>query len=318
MNVLIVHAHHEPLSFSSALKNRAVDVLTRQGHEVQISDLYEMRFDPVSGRHNFITVRDPAYLKQQEEELHASEKDGFAPELDEEMSKLERADLLIFSFPMWWFSMPAILKGWVDRVFVMGRVYGNGKLYDGGTGRGKRAMIIMTAGGPLTMYDGYGINPSLASILQPVEHGIFAFNGFAPLPALVVHRPARMSAEERANELDRLEHHLSRLDELAPMAIASVDQFEGLTGSERGCRFMVELRAAPGFVLDESKLASLEELRRRGKLLTVSAAEMEESTWIAWLLIRERSRAAVEALLAKFGPASMQYTIWQTSRLPFA
>jgi putative NADPH-quinone reductase len=72
MNVLIVHAHHEPLSFSSALKNRAVEVLSGQGHKVDVSDLYAMRFEPVSGRHNFTTVRDAGYLKQQQEELHAT------------------------------------------------------------------------------------------------------------------------------------------------------------------------------------------------------------------------------------------------------
>ncbi len=47
-------------------------------------------------------------------------EDGFTAELKAEMDKLEKADLLIFQFPLWWFGLPAILKGWVDRVFAQG------------------------------------------------------------------------------------------------------------------------------------------------------------------------------------------------------
>lgn len=67
----------------------ARDALAGAGHEVVVSDLHEMRFDPVSGRHNFTTVKDPGYFKQQIEELHATEHGGFSPELDAEMRKLE-------------------------------------------------------------------------------------------------------------------------------------------------------------------------------------------------------------------------------------
>jgi hypothetical protein len=197
------------------------------------------------------------------------------------MSKLERADLLIFSFPLWWFSMRAILKGWVDRVLAMGRIYGNGKFYSGGMGRGKRAMILMTAGGPL--------------------------------PPFIVHAPAGMSTEDRSRELDHLEAHLFRLDELVPAAVPSVDQYEGLTGEERARRFMVELRGPEG----AGPLASLDGLRRGGKLLSFNAAQDGESTFVAWLLIREHSRAAVEALMAELRlPVGTRYTIWQTSRRP--
>jgi NAD(P)H dehydrogenase (quinone) len=54
---------------------------------------------------------------------HATEHDGFAGELLTEMESLEWCDGLIFSFPLWWFGMPAILKGCVDRVFAYGHIY---------------------------------------------------------------------------------------------------------------------------------------------------------------------------------------------------
>jgi NAD(P)H dehydrogenase (quinone) len=116
MNVFVVHAHPEPRSFSSALVQTTSATLAAAGHTVTVSDLYATRFNPVSGRQNFVTVRNPDYYKQQQEELYASENDGFASDIESEIRKLEAADLLVFSFPMWWFGMPGILKGWVDRV----------------------------------------------------------------------------------------------------------------------------------------------------------------------------------------------------------
>src|SRR5262245_66502613 len=64
MRVLIVHAHHEPKSFCSALFRQAVQTLSEAGHEVVISDLYSERFDPISDRRNFSSVFDAGYLKR--------------------------------------------------------------------------------------------------------------------------------------------------------------------------------------------------------------------------------------------------------------
>jgi NAD(P)H dehydrogenase (quinone) len=82
MNVLIVYWHPEPRSFNGALFRRACETLAGQGHAIRTSDLLEMRFDPVSGRQNFTTVADPGYFKQQTEELHATEKEGFSAEVE--------------------------------------------------------------------------------------------------------------------------------------------------------------------------------------------------------------------------------------------
>jgi NAD(P)H dehydrogenase (quinone) len=175
MNVLIVHAHHEPKSFSSALSRQAAETLRSAGHEVTVSDLYAEGFDPVSDRRNFQSVFDANYLKQQNEERHASDVNGFAADLEREIARLEACDLLIFSFPLWWFGMPAILKGWVDRAFPMERVYGGAKLYENGLGQSKkRAMVIFTVGGGAEAYSGRGVNPPLESVLAPIEHGVFS------------------------------------------------------------------------------------------------------------------------------------------------
>lgn len=59
MNVLIVCAHPEPKSFNGALRDLAVSALRAQDHRVQVSDLYEMDFDPIGGRHDFTVLENP-------------------------------------------------------------------------------------------------------------------------------------------------------------------------------------------------------------------------------------------------------------------
>jgi len=130
MNVLLVLAHPERRSFNGAMFDTAQATLQSAGHTDVTSDLYRMGFDPISSRRNFVSVKDADYLKLQVEEMWASEVGGFAPDLEAEIAKIEAADLMIWQFPLWWFGMPAILKGWVDRVFAMGRTYGNGHIYD--------------------------------------------------------------------------------------------------------------------------------------------------------------------------------------------
>jgi putative NADPH-quinone reductase len=144
LNVLIVHAHHEPQSFCSALFRHSAETLTDAGHHVVTSDLYAQGFDPVSDRRNFTSTFDANYFKQGKEERHATAVGGFAPDLEREIRKLESCDLLVFSYPLWWFAMPAILKGWVDRTFAYARIFGDTKMYENGLGQGrKRAMTVM-------------------------------------------------------------------------------------------------------------------------------------------------------------------------------
>ncbi|AZO28938.1 NAD(P)H-dependent oxidoreductase [Mesorhizobium sp. M1B.F.Ca.ET.045.04.1.1] len=72
MRIFIVHAHPEPYSFNGALTRAAQGALSAAGHEVVVSDLYAMGFNPVSDRRNFTTVRDPNYYRQQSEEANAA------------------------------------------------------------------------------------------------------------------------------------------------------------------------------------------------------------------------------------------------------
>ena len=215
--VLIVHAHPEQQSFCSSLRMVAKDYFEELGHSVLESDLYALGFDPVGNKADFKTLNDPNFFKYQMEQVNAFNNDLFVDELRAEMDKLETCDILIFNFPLWWFGLPAILKGWVDRVFAMGFVYGNGKgVYDSGTFKEKTAFITMTTGGPEIAYNG-GKNGDLTTILFPIHHGMFYFAGMTVLPPFISYSPARITEEERKNEIERYKTYLGELETTNPI-----------------------------------------------------------------------------------------------------
>lgn len=219
MNVLIVFAHPEPKSFNGALFDTAMRELRAAGHTVETSDLYRMGFNPVSSRHNFTTVHDPDYLKLQLEETHATEHDGFAPDVEAELRKLESCDLLVLQFPLWWFGLPAILKGWVDRVMAMGRTYGYGAIYQTGKFRGKRALLSLTTGGPEAAYAKGGFNGDIDGILRPIQRGVLEFLGFDVLAPQIHYGPVRASAEQRQAWLADYAERLGSIHNESPIAV---------------------------------------------------------------------------------------------------
>lgn len=223
MNILLVFAHPEPQSFNGAMLRTAIATLEAAGHSVQVSDLYAQAFEPVSGRPNFTTVYDAAYFKQQKEEVYASAHQGFAPDVATELRKLAWCDIMIWQFPLWWFSVPAVLKGWVDRVFAMGQAYGAGRFYDTGVFRGKRALLSLTtgSGSPAEAYQPGGLQGDLLGILRPIHRGMLQFTGFTVLAPQVVYGPARQSAEERATELATWAARLPGLAREVPLAVGT-------------------------------------------------------------------------------------------------
>lgn len=217
MKVFIVHAHPEPNSFSGAMTKAATDALTKAGHEVKVSDLYAMKFNPVSDRRNFKSVKEKDYYKQQVEEAYASENGTFADDVEAELQKLEWCDILLFQFPLWWFGLPAILKGWVDKVFAMGRVYGYGNMYDKGVFRGKRAVCALTTGGAEAIYQPDGPTGDINSVLVPINVGMMHFTGFDVLPPFVVYQPVRISEDERKKHLAEYAEYVLKLDTMKPL-----------------------------------------------------------------------------------------------------
>lgn len=234
MRFLIVHAHHEPTSFNSAMTREAQICLTEAGHEVVVSDLYAMGFDPVSDRRNFKATADASRLDQQAEERHAAAHDGFAPALQAEMDKLAWCDVLILQFPIWWLGLPAILKGWIDRVFAVGRAYGGGLWFDRGRLSGKRAMLSVTMGGPEGAYTDEGMyGASAYSILHPINHGTLGFVGFSVIEPFIVYGPGRMDEEGRSKALADYRFRLLDLDNAPALPMPRSADYENFLPKRR-------------------------------------------------------------------------------------
>jgi len=219
MQTFIVYAHAEPKSFNGALFHTAQEILRAAGHSVVTSGLYAMKFDPVSDRRNFFTTKNPAFLKQQIEELHATEVGGFAPEVEAELHKMEDCDLMIWQFPLWWFGLPAVLKGWADRVFAMGRTYGGERFYENGVFKGKRALLSVTTGGPEAVYQKGGWNGDIHAILRPIQRGILRFTGWDVLAPNIVYAPVRASDEERHAWLENWTARLRAIESEKPIDV---------------------------------------------------------------------------------------------------
>ena len=226
MNVLIVHAHPEAQSFTSAMKSAAVADFTAAGHTVVVSDLYAMNWNPVASAADFGTRGNAEYLNYALEQRANVDAQTLAPDIEAELKKLEAADLVIFSFPLYWFSVPAILKGWFDRVLVSGRVYGGRRFYDQGGLKGKHAMLALTCGGRDYMLAEGGIHGDIDKILMPVLQGTLAYTGMTVLPTFVGYHVPYLTQEARGDILQNFREHVANWQQLQPMSMPVLAAFD--------------------------------------------------------------------------------------------
>jgi NAD(P)H dehydrogenase (quinone) len=179
LNVLIVYAHHEPTSFTAAMKNVAVQVLENDGHSVTVSDLYAQGFSAVAQKWDFVTTSGGHFNYMNEQKHAAKLQMSFSPDILGEIQKLQAADTVLFIAPMWWFSVPAIMKGWFDRVLAMGVAWDAGRFYENGLMRGKQAMLATSGAHPA---DYFRVNDrhqaNVNQLLHPINQGTLAFCGF--------------------------------------------------------------------------------------------------------------------------------------------
>ena len=99
-----------------------------------------------------------------------------------ELDKLLWADLLILNFPLFWCSVPAMLKGWIDRVLVSGTCYGGLRFYDRGGLAGKRALLSFSLGGQQHMFaDEAAVHGAWEPMLRPLQRGTLAYVGMQVL-----------------------------------------------------------------------------------------------------------------------------------------
>ena len=225
MKILLVFAHPEPRSLNGALRDLAVAELEAQGHQVRQTDLYAEHWKSAVDRADFPPLGPQERLIVGAASKKSFEADALTGDVKAEIEKLLWADVLILQFPLWWFSMPAILKGWVDRVFAYGFAYGVGEHSDKrwgdryGEGRlaGKRAMLIVTTGGWEEHYSARGINGPIDDLLFPINHGILYYPGYEVLPPFVVYRVDRLDQAGFASIGEQLRQRLRALATTAPI-----------------------------------------------------------------------------------------------------
>lgn len=226
MNVLLVHAHPEPQSFSAALRDQAVETLQAQGHRVQVSDLYAMNWNPVASADDFSARENPEYLVYALEQRLGVKSQTLAADIQQELDKLLWADLLILNFPIYWFSAPAMLKGWIDRVLVSGICYGGKRFYDQGGLRGRKALVSVTLGGREHMFGEGTIHGPLEDMLRPILRGTLAYVGLDVLPPFVAWHVPYISDEARQGLLVSYRQRLENLGEEQPMEFPRLSQFD--------------------------------------------------------------------------------------------
>lgn len=225
MKVLLVYAHPEPQSFGAALRERSMQALRVAGHTVQVSDLYAMGFEPVARASDFTQRRFPQALQYDREQKHAVAHQAFVPDIQAEIDKLLWCDLLVLQFPLWWFSVPAILKGWIDRVLVNGVAYGAGRRLETGGLKGRSAMLVVTTGCYPEMMAPDGLLGDLNVVLWPLQFGTFAYTGMRVLPPFVGWSIQYSTPEQRGQMLDDCAAHMSRVEQTQPLFFHPVGDF---------------------------------------------------------------------------------------------
>ena len=189
----------------------AAQALRDSGHRVDVLDLYAEHWEPVLGREEF--PRTEGHFKPQAEQMRAVADGMLDATVRGYLDRLLAADVLVLSFPMWWFSVPAILKGWLDRVFVMGAVFGGDEhgIFDDAALAGRRAMLLITTGGSGEAFRSGGAFGAMDDFLFHIRRGMLEFVGYRVLDPVITYGPAHMNDQERAEALDAVTESVARL-----------------------------------------------------------------------------------------------------------
>ncbi|HEX3012981.1 MAG TPA: NAD(P)H-dependent oxidoreductase [Methanobacterium sp.] len=213
MKVFIVFAHPEPNSLNGIMKDLAAKTLRDNGHEVKISDLYGMRFKAVLDQSDFSQRQNNEQFNPMMEQMNAVGTGSLSQDIKDEVEKIKWADMIIFQFPVWWSSPPAILKGWFDRVFLPEVVHNiaKGRLYDTGLLKGKKAMLSFTTGATKDVYSSEGPHGDLDEIFKFITHNILELTGLEVLRSNGIYGPAMMSKEHVKGELEKFRERIDSL-----------------------------------------------------------------------------------------------------------
>jgi NAD(P)H dehydrogenase (quinone) len=227
MRVHLVHAHPEPQSFVAAMRDTVVEEFRSQGAVVTVADLYAMGFDPVLSGADFSTRQNQDHLTYPLEQRHAFATGTLARELQEQVSHVLEADVLAFTFPIFWFGVPAILKGWIERVFLSGPFYGGRRVYGRGGLAGKRAVVAMSLGGRAHMFGPDAIHGELETgMMRHFFQGTLGYVGLAVHQPFVAYHVPYVDAAARSAMLGDLRSYLRSLSQQPILPVPALDDYD--------------------------------------------------------------------------------------------
>ena len=227
MRVHLVHAHPEPHSFVSAMRDVVRERFEAQGAIVTVSDLYAMGFNPVASGEDFRSRDRLDYLVYAKEQRTAFGAGTLAPDIALEVEQVLAADLLALTFPVFWFSVPAILKGWIDRVFLSGPFYGGRRIYGRGGLAEKRAFAAFALGGREHMFGPGGIHGELETgMLRHVFQGTLGYVGLQVLEPFVAYHVPYVDDEARRQMLADLRTAIENLETRPVLPVPDLDKFD--------------------------------------------------------------------------------------------
>ena len=182
MNILLVYAHPNPQSFNHALFRVTRDALEAAGHAVRGHDLYALGFDPVLAPADF----------------EAMQGGGQRADVAALQADIAWAQRLAFTYPIWWYSRPAILQGYLDRVFSHGFAFRVGGTGAEGLLPQDRALVFQTTGLPKDRYAGAGDT----AIHYGMNEGTLAFCGIPDVRMHTFYNVGGESDDARHRMLD--------------------------------------------------------------------------------------------------------------------
>lgn len=186
MHAHFVLAHPEPKSFNAHLVRVGTGAFASKGWTTSVSDLYAAAFDPCERPEHYASRLDAKRFDAQAEQRHASTSASLPRAVIDELASLDRADVLVLQYPMWWHLPPAILKGWFDRVLAYGEVYASLRRFENGRFVGKRAMLSVTVGTSRETYMYDGRSGDIDLMLWPINFTL-AYVGYEVLAPFVAY-----------------------------------------------------------------------------------------------------------------------------------
>uniref|UniRef100_A0A3Q3FLD8 NAD(P)H dehydrogenase, quinone 1 n=1 Tax=Labrus bergylta TaxID=56723 RepID=A0A3Q3FLD8_9LABR len=214
-------------SFNAAAKEVAVEILSAQGWTVEVSELYALKFEATVTTQDIIgEVKNADHFRYAEETKLAWEAGKLSDDITGEQRELTEANLIIIQFPMYWFTVPAIMKGWMDRVLTLGYAYSQEKRCSQGIFKETKAMLSFTTGSHESMFSANGINGDINVTLWPLQNGILHYCGFQVLGPQIFWALSHIPTEARGTMLEGWRKRLQVVEAEQPLYFAPMDCFD--------------------------------------------------------------------------------------------